>query len=137
MALKHKSIAGVLILLLIAFPGCIAIAAHAIVSHMSEANGDTATVQLDRTPDEVYRAEIRALEDRDDATILKRDPRKRTIEAMVGNDRVTSRVEMMPNGKAALIVKSVSTDALKEDEHPALDIEMDTCDELDIRCTVD
>jgi len=137
MALRNKRLAGMLIVLLIVLPGCIAIAAHAVVSHMSEANGDTATVQLDRTPDEVYRAEIRALEGRDDATILKRNPRTRTIEAMVGNDRVTSRVEVMPNGKASLVIKSVSTDALKEDEHPALDVEMDTCDELDIRCTVD
>jgi len=136
MAIRNKSVAGMLVLLLIALPGCIALATMAVVNHMSEANSDTATVQLDKTPDEVYRAEIRALEDRDDATILKRDSRRRTIEAMVGNDRVTSRVEMMPNGKAQLVVTSISTDALKKGEHPALDVEMDTCDQLDLRCKV-
>ncbi len=137
MPIKNKSLIFLLIFF-VALQGCITMTVLALgaIAHSKSQNEDTATVRLDATPEEVYQAELKTLEKRSDVKITKKNPKTHTIEATMGNDKITSSAKPAADDDTKLTIVAKSPDPLKTNENPALDLERDVCKELGEKCTV-
>jgi hypothetical protein len=120
----------------VAVHGCVAVAAATMLSHVHTKTTDNATVQIAKSADEVYAAEVRVLEQRSDMKIVKKDPADHAVEAVHGKDRIRLDADPLEGGLTRLVVTAQADGHWKGDEKIALDIEKQICDDLGVKYKV-
>ena len=111
---------------------CTAVAVTAVIRHRRSQTKDSATTQVAKSADEIYDAELRALEASPDVRIVSRDPEALTIEAMAGNDQIRSTVREVGDGRSELLIDATSPDPFLQGETPAVDLSRSVFDQLGI-----
>ena len=112
--------------------GCSVVAVAAVVNHRRAANQDRATAQISKSVDELYLAELSAIEGLSDAQIINRDPEGRIIEAIVGDDQIRCMATQAGEGRSEMIIEATSADPLAQGETPAVDLSGIVLDQLQI-----
>ncbi len=131
----HSRIAMVILLLLtvIVLHGCITSAIIATIAVIRNDSGHTATVEVDRTPAEVYSAMLRIVDRTPDITIKKRDDDKRRLKVSRGKNNADAKVKLHDDGRTLLTVTADAGEKDKKDEDLALEIVEKICDELGVK----
>jgi len=136
MQTRNKMIVIIALLFFFTLQGCITLLTATAISHAKSRNTDYAETKLDQTPDQVYEAELKALEKHEEIKVTKKDPKQRTVEATIGNDRIITQANATSDGGTKFKVLATSPDPLTASENPALDIEEDTLQELKVKYRV-
>ncbi|MHC4986496.1 MAG: hypothetical protein ACYTFO_10125, partial [Planctomycetota bacterium] len=96
-------------------PGCIAIATVKLVSKLeTDTDGDgqndeyVATVQIDRSPAEVYAAASKVLDARGDMRVARRDAASHRVDAVKGRDTVSVKATSLGDNSSQVLIAAQS-----------------------------
>ncbi|NOZ23759.1 MAG: hypothetical protein GXP25_22000 [Planctomycetes bacterium] len=121
---------------IVAACGCAAVVvSKVLLSHSHTESVDSATVQVAKSADEVYAAEVRVIEGRSDLKIVKRDLSDHMVEAVRGKDRIRVDASPLGSGSTGLVVTASADGKWKGKGDLALDLEKQICDELGVEYT--
>ena len=131
----HGRVALAILLLLTAtaLHGCITAAVVATIALIKDASSHTATVEVEKTPAEVYSAMLRVVDKTPDAKIDKRDDDKRRLKVSRGKNSVDAHVKSRDEGKTVLTVTASAGEKDKKHEDLALEIVEKVCKELGVQ----
>ena len=135
--MRNKSITYLALLSAITLQACSAVAVGIAVKHIRGDKTDTATAEVEADPVDIYEAQLEAFQARPDATIVSTDPANYTIRGTLGDDQVLATVRPASRGKSELRVEALSTDPLGPNETPAVDLEGQILDRLDLVYRID
>ena len=130
---RHGVRVSVLLLLLavLVMQGCITATAVAIIAATTGA-GHTATVEVEKTPQEVYGAMLRIVNEDPDIKLESRDDAKYCLKASRGKNRVEGCAKLLDNGMTELVVKATAREKGRTYEDLALKSVQRVCSELDV-----
>jgi hypothetical protein len=119
--------------------GCITTAVVLTVAAISadgEDGASVATVQVDKSPSDVYAAAMRIVDRRPDVVITAQDPAGFELSVQRGDQVATMKAADIGGGRTelAVLAQSEGEDTVPEDL--AMDIATAICDELGVRYTV-
>ncbi|MGI9240550.1 MAG: hypothetical protein ACR2RV_07095 [Verrucomicrobiales bacterium] len=134
---KQIRLSALALLAMITLQACTAVAVGVAVRHIKGNNKDTATAEVGTDPEDIYQAQLDAFQARPDASIISTDPANYTIRGTIGDDQVLSTVRPAKRGKSELRVEALSTDPLGPDESPAMELEGQILDRLDLVYRID
>ncbi len=116
--------------------GCITTAVVLTVTALSadgEDGASVATVQLDRSPDDIYSAALKLAEARPDVLITDRNPAKFRLDVQRGDQIATIRAAAVGGGRSELTVLAQSEGEDTVPEDLALSIVEGICKELGVK----
>ena len=119
-----------LLLIVLGMQGCIAVAAIGIAAVAG--GGETVKVQVEKTPQEVYGAMLRIVNENPDIKLDSRDDAKYIVKASRGKNRIEAHAKLMDNGMTELAVKATPGEKTKTPESMALKAVKKVCDELGV-----
>lgn len=105
-----------------------------MIKYIRGENYNTATVQLEAMPNQVFAALVRYVEEQPDITMIKQDISNRMIEAEKDTLRVTAKVVDLGKGISELTIIVDAGDAEMNDEELALRVVKKICGDLDLDC---
>jgi hypothetical protein len=116
--------------------GCITTAVVLTVAAISADGASVATVQVDKSPSDVYAAAMRIVDRRPDVVITAQDPAGFELSVQRGDQVATMKAADIGGGRTelAVLAQSEGEDTVPEDL--AMDIATAICDELGVRYTV-
>ncbi len=133
----HTSIVSMLLCAILVVSGCIITGVIATIAVVAKAGGGhTITVELEKPPDEVYQAMLRALVKYPEATLLSKDPATRTIEVFKLKNEIKATAMATAEGTTRLIVKASAGEKDQSSEELALKVVEETCKELGVKYQV-
>ena len=125
--------AALLLVLAAAVPGCITAAVTAVVVRVIESKGgETATVQIEAPPRDVYAAMLRIVETDPAVKLEDKDDEKMTVSVSRGKETANGAVKLLENRHTELTFQAKSPEGRKESTGLARRAATRVCEELKV-----
>lgn len=133
---RHSTCSAAAVLLLVwaaLVPGCITAAVTAVVVHViGSTGGETATVQVEAPPGEVYAAMLRVVEADPAVKLEDKDDEEMTVSVSRGKETAKGAVKLLENGHTELTVQAKSPEGRTESTGLARKAATRVCEELKV-----
>ena len=133
-SIRRKTVLSLIICMLLLTQGCIIfLSTVGTIISMRSSKYHTVTVQIDRTPEEIYNAMIRIVARSADVASQSYSDRY-LVEAARGQNRVIGEAIALSDDLSQLIITVDAKDPDSTDEDLALNVVKQICAELDVGC---